>query len=143
MKEESHPKTHRSKTGDPSAASQPTGNEASFRYQAARIELVVLPFSDYSSAQYVHLEGLRKRLDELGPDCHVRAIIVDTTRVRRCGAALAGILHSSAAALRSKGRRFAIVGDLHGILKITRLDEICPVFGDRVAAFRWCHNSLS
>jgi anti-anti-sigma regulatory factor len=104
------------------------------------VELIVLPFSDYSAQQRERLQGLRERFDSYQPDSTVNAVVVDTTRVERCGAALAGVLHSGASIMKTNGRKLVLVGDLGGVLKITRLNEVCPIFETREAAFRWCTN---
>ena len=108
--------------------------------QTNPVELIVLPFSDYSSQQRERLQSLRERLGSYPPDSAVKAVVVDTTRVERCGAALAGILHSGASIMKTNGRKLVLVGDLGGMLKITRLNEECPIFATREAAFRWCTN---
>lgn len=124
----------------PPAGSGIAAGDSELGRQTNPVELIVLPFSDYSSKQRERLQSLTERLGSYTPDSTVKAVVVDTTRVERCGAALAGILHSGASIMNTNGRKLALVGDLGGVLKITRLNEVCPIFATREAAFRWCTN---
>lgn len=124
----------------PPSGGQVGAGDSELRRPQNPVELIVLPFSDYGSQQRERLEALRQRLGSYRPESAVKAVVVDTTRVSRCGAALAGILHSGAKIMQTNGRKLAIVGDLGGVLKLTRLNEVCPIFVEREAAFRWCAN---
>lgn len=106
------------------------------------IDLVVLPFTEYTSRFRDRIDGLRGRLMSFEPASVTRFVVTDTSRVLRPSVCLIGILHAAAGFHRRHGRELVIVGDLTGMLKITRLNEVCPLFGDREAAMLYCRNRL-
>lgn len=128
---------------DDGGPATPQKNDGGARIQGAAIDLVVLPFRDYTTQHREHLEGLWNRLAEAPTNETTQFVIVDTQRVERPGAVLIGILHAAAGLMKVKQCRLVLVGDLHGNLVVTRLNNICPVFPDREAAFRWCENNLT
>ncbi len=127
-----HPKT----SGPPSTPRHDAANARGL------IDLVVLPYREYSVQFRERIDALRERLTGYPPEAATQFVIVDTQRVERPGVCLVGVLHSAAGALRVHNRRLVLVGDLGGMLRVTRLNEVCPLFPNRAAAFRWCHNNL-
>lgn len=107
------------------------------------LELIVLPFAEYSEVYPDRLSGLCDRLRSEALQPETRYIVLDATRVTRPGGILLGLLHAAAARLRREKRMLVLAGDLGGLTRITRLTELCPVTESRDAALRWCHERLS
>ncbi|MCA9038164.1 MAG: hypothetical protein KDA91_23730 [Planctomycetaceae bacterium] len=123
---------------------QPTNDAASSgssKSSHGLVDLIVLPFTDYTSRHPERLDALRSRLARYTTDNTPQFVVVDTTRIQQAGAVLAGILHSTSRTLKTRFRRLVLVGDVGGVLNVTRLSEVCPLFENREAAFRWCHNN--
>lgn len=114
------------------------GEDASWR---TRIELISLPFSEYSATVPERLDALRQRLNS-EPAPGVRFVIVDSTRVTRPGGALLGVLHSAAGQLRRSNRCLILAGDLCGLVSVSRLGDLCHIAPNREAAFQWCREQL-
>ncbi|MGZ0162716.1 MAG: hypothetical protein ACKVII_02290 [Planctomycetales bacterium] len=107
-----------------------------------KVELVSLPFAEYSAAYPERLEWLRSRLKSESPST-VRFVIVDVTRVSRPGGLLLGVLHASAARLLRDGRCLVLAGDLSGLVSVSNLTRLCHVVDSREAAFALCHEQLA
>lgn len=106
-----------------------------------QVELISLPFAEYSAAYPDRLEWLRSRLKLESPS-HVRFIVVDVTRVSQPGGLLLGVLHAAAARLLKGGRSLVLAGDLCGLGSISHLTDLCHVANSRGAAFSWCREQL-
>jgi hypothetical protein len=105
------------------------------------IELIPLPFAEYSASFPDRLDWLRQRLDA-EPAARVRFVIVDATRVTRPGGALLGTLHAAAGRLRRSDRCLVLAGDLCGLVSVSHLGELCHIAASREAAFAWCCEQL-
>ncbi|MDA0809560.1 MAG: hypothetical protein O3B68_16305 [Planctomycetota bacterium] len=107
-----------------------------------KVELISLPFAEYSAAYPERLEWLRSRLkSESLPS--VRYLVVDVTRVCRPGGLLLGVLHAAAARLLKGGRCLVLAGDLSGLVSVSNLTRLCHVAVSREAAFAWCQEQLT
>jgi len=115
----------------PSPVSYSTNKDDSWREE---VELVSLPFAEYSAVYPERLEWLRSRLKSESPST-VRFVIVDVTRVSRPGGLLLGVLHASAARLLKDGRCLVLAGDLSGLASVSNLTRLCHVAASREAAF--------
>lgn len=107
------------------------------------LELIVLPFAEYSELHPDRLSGLCDRLRNAALQPETRYIVLDVTRVTRPGGILLGLLHATAAQLRRDKRMLVLAGDLGGLTRITRLSDLCPVTESRDAALEWCRERLS
>jgi hypothetical protein len=124
----------------PSATLQSTPANAALTWRE-RVELILLPFAEYSASFPDRLDWLRQRLDA-EPAARVRFVIVDATRVTRPGGALLGTLHAAAGRLRHSGRCLVLAGDLCGLVSVSHLGELCHISASREAAFAWCCEQL-
>ncbi len=106
------------------------------------VELVSLPFAEYSAVYPERLEWLQARLKS-EPTGIVRFVIVDVTRVSRPGGLLLGALHAAAARMLKNGRCLVLAGDLCGLVDVSHLHDLCHVANSREAAFVWCRQHLN
>jgi len=98
----------------------------------------VLPFAEYSAVYPERLAALQMRLCAEPTAAPPRFLIVDATRVTRPGGLLLGVLHVAAAKLRRSSGGLVLVGDLNGLVHVSRLSELCRVMESREAAIDWC-----
>lgn len=105
------------------------------------VELVSLPFNEYSAVYPERLDWLRTRLMS-SPAAGIRYIIVDVTRVSLPGGLLLGVLHAAAGRLLKEGRCLVLVGNLNGLVSVSHLSDLCQVTESREAAFAWCREQL-
>lgn len=124
--------------GDQSPKSDASPKSAGRSDEPAPRELVVLPFAEYSAVYPERLTALRERLQAEPTARSSRFLIVDATRVRRPGGLLLGLLHATAGKLLKEGRCLVLAGDLCGLVKVSRLSELCHVADSRESAIAWC-----
>jgi hypothetical protein len=106
------------------------------------IELITLPFSEYSAVFPDRMANLQFRLNSTSKNPSKRFLIVDLTRIMYPSKLLIDMLRDAAIMTIRDGRSLVLIGTLNGLVSRAGLGELCHTVENLKAAQGFCRDAL-
>ncbi len=104
------------------------------------LELITLPFSEYSAVFPDRMSNLQARLHASSKKPTGRYLVVDVSRIQYASALLIEMLRVTARAMIQEGRCLVLIGNLYGLVIRSGLAELCLTVDTFEAAQALCKN---